>query len=511
MSTVVWLRALALASCAALAACGGGGGGGGGGGSGPAPTPAANDLGAHVSISSISLEQDIYERGVNDKVDYTLQVDRIPASGVYYYRVTHSDSSKVILFMGDTARADGGRDLTVNFVSGGSLAAGTYTDTITVDVCVDSHCDTPARGSPFVIPVTLKVGFYAKPEADQPQQALLDEVTLPHDLAAAAYSASLDAIVSVSATPSPALNVRSLADGQTRSVALSSAPTSVALSPDGLHAVAGQDGAVTLVDLVPATSGAAMAVKQFPISLPVNAVVLDAQGRVYAYGSPTYSNGVMHWLDTADGVDHTTTSYAYGVIQPVLHPSGNRFYFSSRNVSPTDIYNVTLEATGPRDVVDSPYHGEYDICGQVWTSVLPARLYSACGKLFNSSADASLDMRYAGSFALSASTSADVNAMAAVSISDSQVSNRFVTLEQDTYYCNPRVDMIAKCFTRVGVFGLTDLTLQSRASLAPVTIGTDRFAQLGRYVFFRTNGKAVLLTELRGAPKASSVRLATLP
>ena len=508
------LRGWASALCLVLAGCGGGGGGGGGstapGGTGPTTPPASSsDIGAHMSVPSVTVERDLYKRGgMSEKIDLALLVDRAPADG-YFYRVTNTD--KAITFVGNSQRTDLGLDLQVLLSSPGVLGVGTYSDTVTVEVCIDSKCATPARGSPFIVPVTLKIGFFAVAEAGQPEQALSDTVTLAHDLVAAAYSPGLDAIVSVSTTPSAALNVRSLADGQTRSVALASVPTSVALSPDGRRAAVGHDGAVSLVDLVPATPGASMQVSRFAVSLPVSAVVLDGQGRIYAFGAAASAWAAMHWVDTAIGADNLSATSISGQVLPVLHPAGDRIYYATRDVSPNDLYDIALDSVGPRTGVDSPYHGDYEICGRVWTSATTSRLYTGCGKVFNASTDASLDMRYAGSFAMS--TPASVGTVfVALSVSDSAVSNQLVVVEQDRTSCDPRSEQISSCYSRVGLYNATDMTLQSRASLGPAIVGTDRFAQIGRYVFHRGNGKAVLLSELRGAPNAAaSIRLSTLP
>lgn len=503
------LQAWTLASCLLLVACGGGGGSSATGGT-PTPAPGpSNDIGARMSASSLMIERDLYRRGGgSEKLELALLVDRAPAEG-YYYRISNTD--KAIVFVGNSARSDTGLDIQVQLSSPGVLGVGTYSDTVTVEVCVDSKCATPARGSPFVVPVTLKVGYFAVAEAGQPQQALSGTVALTHDLVAAAYSTSLDAIVSVSRAPSAALNVLSLASGQTRSVPLASVPTSVALSPDGRRAAVGHDAAVSLVDLVPATPGAAMPVTRFAVSLPVSAVVLDGQGRIYAFGASASSWAVMHWVDAAIGVDNLSTTNVSGLVLPVLHPAADRIYFSTRDSYPNDLYDIVLDAAGPRTGVDSPYHGDYEICGRVWTSAIATRLYTACGKTFNAATDASQDMRYAGSFAMSSPVSPG-SVFVAQSVSDSQVSQQLVVLEQDRLACDPRLDQLASCYTRVGVFNATDMSLQARASLAPVTVGTDRFAQIGRYVFHRADGKAVLLTELRGAPDAAaSIRLNSLP
>lgn len=169
-----------MASCLVLAACGGGGGGGSSTpGDTTTPVTPSNDIGAHMSMSSVTVERDLYRRNQVEKVELALLVDRPPAEG-YYYRVTYT--KKALNFIGESPRTDSGLDLQVGLSSPGVLGLGSYDDTITVEVCIDSKCATPARGSPFVVPVKLKVGYFAEPEAGLPQQVQADAVTLPHDV-----------------------------------------------------------------------------------------------------------------------------------------------------------------------------------------------------------------------------------------------------------------------------------------------------------------------------------------
>ncbi|WP_418320824.1 YncE family protein [Piscinibacter sakaiensis] len=487
----LWVAALVLS----LAACGGGGGGG-------AASSASNDIGARMSASSLVVERDTYQRGTGQPLQLKLLVDRLPGEG-FFYRVTHT--SNAIFGIGKTPLGDGSIDLQLQLQAPGVLGNGSHVDTVTVEVCLDQACLRPAAGSPFLVPVTLAVGFFAPTEAGVPSQPQTALQALSHDLVAAAYSRSQDTLLMVSRTPVAALHVVELATGRSRSMPLASAPTSVAVSPDGLHAAVGHDGAVSLVDL-----GTTASVRRIPVGTVVGSVVLDASARIHAFGAASTWTPVFV-VDTATGSVEPSVARIFGPGFPVLHPAGTRIYSADRDISPSDIFRVSLGANGVSAVKDSPYHGEYEICGQVWAGTLGARLYTACGNIFGSTEDVGLDMRYIGSFALAPKSGPAPWGSIATSVSDSPVSDRLLVLEQDKFICDPRQDRQIDCFTRVATHAASTLALLSRNTLAPITVGADRFAQIGRYVFHRPDGRALLLSELRGAPAANSIRLSTLP
>lgn len=134
-----------------------------------------------------------------------------------------------------------------------------------------------------------------------------------------------------------------------------------------------------------------------------------------------YREEAIESIARNDTIEHGTAFYGpYGNAVPTLHPDQDRFYFSSRNVSPGDVYVARLGSPGTApQFSDSPYHGEYEVCGRV--------------------------------------------------------------------------------------------ALKSRLALPPVTVGQDRHAQFGRMAFTRGNGQRLLLSHLRGAEAAASMRLSTLP
>lgn len=482
-----------------LAACGGGGGSGG-------SESAGGDIGARLSSTTLRVERDMQERRLAAPLTLSLFVDKPPASG-YYYRYTHSQLA--ILFVGSTPRSDAGVDFQVGLSSPGVLPLGTYDDTITIELCLDQACLQPANGSPMSVGVRLVVGHFAPAEADIPPLLVASSFTLQHDLVDAAYSAALDAVVSVSTKPSAALNVHDLSTGLTRSVALSTSPIALSLAPDGLRAAVAHDAAVSVVDLALPSGNAAMPVTRFTVPLPGGRVIFDGRRRVHAFGREEFSlASSMYTLEIATGIATRNDALIYGVAHAVLHPSGDRIYFANRNTSPDDIFAIGLSAGPPGPMVDSPYHGDYPMCSRVWASSSRARLYTACGNTFTSSATRDQDMLYAGAMVLSGLP----REYEAVSLAESPSGSEVVLLEQSRSFCDPRLDQLIDCFTHFNTYNASTLVMTSRFSLAPISVGGDRFAQTGRFVFHRINGRVVLLSELRGAPNpAEGVRLSQLP
>ena len=71
---------------------------------------------------------------------------------------------------------------------------------------------------------------------------------------------------------------------------------------------------------------------------------------------------------------------------------------------------------------------------------------------------------------------------------------------------------MSQCFSHLASYDATTLALKARYTLPPITVGADRFAQDGLYLFHRSNGTAVMLSELKSAPnRAASVVLSHLP
>lgn len=508
-----WRAALVALLGVALAACGGGGGGGGG--SAPvAETPAAPDYGPSFGGTPLSIERDVADRSTLAQRTVTMSLARPPA-GTYWYSFTYTRNA--LFNVGSSGRTDGGIDFQLSFDASKLTAAGSYEDRVEVDLCADQECRQRAAGGPFAFTVRVAVGAYAPSEPGMQALVTSSVAELEHDFVDAAYSAALDALVVVASRPTPALHVHDLARGTRRSVALLTPGTALALSPSGLQAAVGHDAAVTVVDLVPAAGGG-MQTQRLPVGLRVGALLLDGNRRVHHFGSEVFSWNRKGTLELDSGrVTESSHPFVSGIPHLAAHPGGQRYYLANRNVSPSDIlvadFGVGADIGTARD---SPYHGEHAMCGRVWLSPDGNRLYTASGNTFAASADPALDMRYAGAMTLSG---ASVNSAIACSSGDQHLAialsvapggARVALLEQPYWNCQATASDPLRCFTRFALYDAGTLQRLQHFSLAPVTTSAGRFAQDGRYLFHRSNGALLMLSELRNSAEPS-LRLSVLP
>ncbi len=251
-------RALPLCLAALLNGCGGGAGG---------PNSSGNDIGARFLQTALTIERDVDDRRGIPSQTLSLQVVNPPGEG-YFYRYTYT--SQGIELVGDIARAtDAGIDFQVHLKTPFTLPLGTYDDLLRVELCMDKACTRQAVGSPFVASVRYALGYFAPVEPDIAALNAATRITLPHDLVDAAYSAALDAVVTVSNRPAAALNVYLLATGESHSVPLFKAPTAVSLTPKGLHAAVGHDAAISVLKLASAAAAQPMTAAPFATALAV--------------------------------------------------------------------------------------------------------------------------------------------------------------------------------------------------------------------------------------------------
>ncbi|MGD9691156.1 MAG: hypothetical protein AB7P44_08260 [Steroidobacteraceae bacterium] len=123
-----------------LQACGGGGGGGGdGGGSGST---------ARVSFSTTNVSASATPGDLAPQRTVILTVTNNPPPTVYY-TIDHSAIGLEIVQFVQTGPGQG--ELRFSFRSPGSLANGTYNDTVEIRVCPDDLCRTDLRGSPATV------------------------------------------------------------------------------------------------------------------------------------------------------------------------------------------------------------------------------------------------------------------------------------------------------------------------------------------------------------------------
>ncbi|MBS0580676.1 MAG: hypothetical protein JSR36_15575 [Proteobacteria bacterium] len=143
-------RSLAIVALIGLATgCGGGGGGSGGGGTGGGGTGAESGS-FSVSPTSITVQARTVDAAPTGSATITVQITQAPSGTVNVYAsgdTTHAgvDSISVVSSAPNTGT------LQIQFKSPAALGAGTYTDTITLQMCFDNACKNPLSGGPATI------------------------------------------------------------------------------------------------------------------------------------------------------------------------------------------------------------------------------------------------------------------------------------------------------------------------------------------------------------------------
>jgi hypothetical protein len=292
---------------------------------------------------------------------------------------------------------------------------------------------------------------------------------LPFRITDAEFSPALNAIVAVSESPNQ-LHIYYPDTQQTDTVNLQVVPRNVSVSPDGLYAVVGHDAWISYVDLT-----APSLLKTIAVPYVVREILFGPNGYAHAV---TGSWGDI--LSVNLQTEATTTQYTSRSADSArLHPAQNRFYGADKGTSPADIVRVNLAPTGPATTggYDSIYHGDYQMCGDLWLSMDGLRIFTACGNVFRASDDYASDMRFAGKL-----SEEKFIGWAA----HSQTGNSVAVLPTGTpyYYYPDEPDAVDE----VHYYSHDFLLYRGKAVLPPFVVETHSWKPFGRWLFFNTAG-----------------------
>lgn len=207
----------------------------------------------------------------------------------------------------------------------------------------------------------------------------------------AEYSTALDRLVVVSSGPSQ-LHLIDPSTLDDVAVDLPVTPNAVSISPDGRTAAVGHDGWISIVALSPP------ALKDtYEVAADIHDLVLAGDG--WAYGFPALDDGRdIQAVKVSTGAVKVSSGFGFRAgSRAKLHPGGATIYTANNGVSPSDIERYSIADGAVTLMYDSPYHGDYAMCGDLWLSDDGARIYTACGNVFRSSAAEAEDMTYSGS------------------------------------------------------------------------------------------------------------------
>jgi chitinase len=396
-------------------------------------------------------------------------------------------------------------NLQLNFRMPAYAGVGAHTEDVAVRACYDSSCVREVPGSPLMIHTTYTVSSSVPPESGLTPLPYDSRTPLSHDVIDAEYDRALEAIVMVSSSPTNALYLYDVSDGTERQLSLNSPPTSVSISPDGQFAAVGHDALITHVDLQSLVAGAPVTTV-LNVSTEVFDIVLDGRGNVHAL--PAADQWVnVHSVEVATNTETLGTGSLYAGARARLHPSGDYMYTANNGLSPSDIAKYDLRSGVANELYDSPYHGDYAMCGDIWFTEDGTRIYTKCGNTFRSSTTRSEDMIYSGRLQLSTSQYYGYMIQA---LSQSDATKEIMLLEADSYECAP-FNAGNGCYTHLALYESDFLNRTAIYSLPPIELGGSTYSQRGAFVFHSSDGlHRYMISRLHGSPGATQPHFLTV-
>jgi hypothetical protein len=379
-----------------------------------------------------------------------------------------------------------------------SLTPGDHTEDVSVMVCYDATCARQLSGSPVTLPVTYHVTNDALPEPGVDPVAVVSRTSLPHDVIDSEYSKALESIVMVSSYPRNSLYLFDMATLTERELVLNKAPVSVSVSPDGTRAAVGHDALVSIVDLAQLKSGTTAPVL-LNTSTTAFDIVLDGHGFVHVF--PATDQWVsVHSIEIATNTETLASGQIYAAEHARLHPSGDFIYGADNGLSPSDIEKFDVTGGVANYLYDSPYHGDYAMCGDLWFKDDGTTVYTRCGNTFRASTTRSQDMVYSGKLQLSTSQYYGYNI---TSLSQSSATQEIALIETDSscsFIGDPE-----SCYSHLALYESDFLNRQSVHSISPVQVAGSAYAQRGLFVFHSADGQhRYMVSRLVGMPNPAA-------
>ncbi|WP_425411162.1 PKD domain-containing protein [Hyphococcus sp.] len=179
-------------------------------------------------------------------------------------------------------------------------------------------------------------------------------------------------------------------DGTTTSISLPVSGKAISVTPTGDQAAVAHDGWVSHIDL----SSLAL-LNTFSVPADLGDIVIDERG--FAHGFPATGQWVnIHTVDLTTGAVNTSTG---GSVQEgtkaKLHPSGIKMYGADNGSSPSDVERYSFNADGSQVDYDSPYHGDFPFCGDLWMEGSGAVILTRCGVVVRATENRASDLTFA--------------------------------------------------------------------------------------------------------------------
>ncbi|MBR9825262.1 MAG: hypothetical protein GYB36_05585 [Alphaproteobacteria bacterium] len=223
------------------------------------------------------------------------------------------------------------------------------------------------------------------------------------------------------------LRIRDLDDFSEQVVSLDRPGEAVAVSPNGNFAAVSHAGMASLVEI--RNDGAAVADVQ---AIRADWGDIEVDDRQFAYLIPRRDQWVsFHIADFAGDLTYETFGARAGT-QIRLLPAGGAVYGANRGLSPSDIMRYSVTDVARVTERNSPYHGQYEMGGNLWINEQSDRILVAGGHIFRASDAPGLDMDYVET--LSPRVSSDWADHSSENGSWAVISGNAIRLYSDTTY-----------------------------------------------------------------------------
>jgi chitinase len=367
-------------------------------------------------------------------------------------------------------------------------------DTMTIRVCYFATCEREVQGSPFTVSTQARVTARAEPGVMP--MPYLSRVALPHDVVDAEFDRVSNALVMVSRVPSNAIHVYDVATGLERSQPLSQPPMAVSLAPDGFTAAVGHDALVSIVDVAAVGQTGGPEPVLLDLTASVFDIVLDGNGFLHVF--PPRPSFQPRSIEIASNTETLAGVFIRQDLRSRLHPGGQWIYSANNNSSSGNIEKIDISAGVAAALYASPYHGEYDVCGNLWFSEDGETIYTACGSTFRSSATQAQDMIRIGGMELPPS---DYHGRWIRSLSESVQDDEIALIEEDRYICEIWPGEAGPCYSHFALYEPQSLAKLATYAFNLVTIDGFDYAQRGMHVFHDAmNGRKYVISRAVNSP-----------
>ena len=219
-------------------------------------------------------------------------------------------------------------------------------------------------------------------------------VALAFDITASAFSEQLNKFIFVASNPNQ-LVLFDVADNSIETIPLAGSSSVLELSLAGTTAAVGYANSVAIIDLINL-----QVTETHSVSSDIIDLALPDNGYLYVFPK-TDQWSRIRTINLANGVEtEHTGNYIYAGTKVATHPSGDFLYGANNGLSPSDIELYDISGGNARYVQDSPYHGDYAMCGNIWISDDGNNLFTPCGNVFKANPGKTDDMQYVGKLGL---------------------------------------------------------------------------------------------------------------